>query len=333
MVALGFRQALWFGAAIAIAVLCLSATRLRADPVTFRSVTLADMTRVAEAAISDPVEIQAELNVPTRKVDRLPAVVVAHTIGGYSEANEGWFAAELRKAGFATLVYDSFKARKWSGKAREGDKRVGPSVIADAFSALKFLARHPKIDAQKIAIVGFSLGGDVAHSTAFERFRKILAPEQRFAAHVSFYPGWTTGTRAGKDAYTGAPILLLFGEKDELTPTNKVLAYLDYLKARASNSHIETLTYSGAYHAWTNPMFAKPRFIPDLINARKCPTLLVGDMRVGLLIDQEERRFEPTLWQQCLLESRGYTMGFSSSIRSRSLSDAISFLNRSMGSL
>jgi hypothetical protein len=38
-------------------------------------------------------------------------MVIAHTIGGYREANEGQEAAELRKSGFATLTYDSFDAR------------------------------------------------------------------------------------------------------------------------------------------------------------------------------------------------------------------------------
>jgi hypothetical protein len=35
----------------------------------------------------------------------------AGTLAGYRDANEGHAAAELRKAGFATLTYDSFAAR------------------------------------------------------------------------------------------------------------------------------------------------------------------------------------------------------------------------------
>src|SRR5215475_14454846 len=35
-------------------------------------------------------------------------VIVVHTLTGYRDANEGYVAAELRKAGFATLTYDSF---------------------------------------------------------------------------------------------------------------------------------------------------------------------------------------------------------------------------------
>ena len=65
------------------------------------------------------------------------------------------------------------------------------SGVADAYAALDMLARHPRIDADRIAIVGFSFGGEVAHLTAFERrAHRVLAPGQRrFAAHVAYYPG------------------------------------------------------------------------------------------------------------------------------------------------
>ena len=59
------------------------------------------MGSAAVGASSDRVEIKAELGFPTSKAERFPAVVIAHTIGGYLDTNEGYFAAELRKAGFA----------------------------------------------------------------------------------------------------------------------------------------------------------------------------------------------------------------------------------------
>ena len=166
---------------------------------------------------------------------------------------------------------------------------------------------------------------------AFERFRRTMAPDQRFAAHVSFYPGWTWGTRAGQNAYTGAPVLLLLGEKDELTPAGKVQAYLAYLKRNGSEPPIQVLAYPNAYHAWTNPSFAAPRFFADFANTRKCPTLLVGETRVDLLLNGEEKHFDPALWERCLVESRGYTMGFSAQTRAKSLADTIAFLKKTMG--
>src|SRR5262249_2078484 len=121
------------------------------------------------------VAVPATLGFPDVARERYPAVVVLHTVAGTIEANEGQYAAELRKAGFATLVYDSFAARGTTGiaLARSGPG-LWPTGVADAYAALKLLAAHPRIDAAHIAIVGFSYGGEVAHLTAFEPLRAAL---------------------------------------------------------------------------------------------------------------------------------------------------------------
>ena len=307
-----------------------SVTGLFADPLVFKSATFADIGQAARGVSTEEVDIYPELRLPAGGQARFPAVIIAHPIGGYSEANEGWFAAEFRKAGFATLTYDSFKSRQWSSRTAGGDPRVNGSVLADAFAALKFLADQPDIDPQKIAVVGFSLGGDVAHMTAFERFRRAMAPDQRFAAHVSFYPGWTMGTRGGPAAYTGSPVLFLFGEKDELTPPDKVEAYFEYLDRTNTPRSIETVTYEGAYHAWTNPASPEPRLFQGYGSSRKCPTMLVGETPIRLLIAGQEQGFDPALWKLCQNESRGYSMGFSPEARAKSLTDATAFLRKSM---
>src|SRR5262249_6342414 len=148
---------------------------------------------------------------------RYPAVVVVHTIAGYLGQNEGSFAAKLRAAGYATLTYDSFAARGTTGIAMSrAGPGLWPSAVADAYGALAFLAAHPKIDASRIAIVGFSFGGEVAHLAALAQLRGALgSPSNRFAAHVAFYPAGVYGAAAESGAYTGAPVLLLLGDKDD----------------------------------------------------------------------------------------------------------------------
>ena len=47
----------------------------------------------------------------------------------------------------------------------------------------------PESTPSRIAIVGFSFGGEVALLTAFERLHAALVPgDVRFAAHVAYYP-------------------------------------------------------------------------------------------------------------------------------------------------
>jgi dienelactone hydrolase len=187
--------------------------------------------------------------------DRYPAVIVVHAIAGYRDANEGYVAAESRKAGFATLTYDSFAARGTTGTALQGSPGYLPPGVADAYAALRFLSGENRIDAEHVAIIGFSYGAEVAHLAALKTLRSALNPgPSRFAAHVAFYPGGTFGAAAEPGAYTGAPVLMLLGDKDENLPVTKIESYLAYARAAGTPAPIETVIYPGAYHAWTFPI-------------------------------------------------------------------------------
>jgi dienelactone hydrolase len=157
--------------------------------IAFQSSTYSDFRQLlAREAATGTVTVRANLGFPEEAKDRYPAVVIVHTIGGYRDANEGYAVAELRKSGFATLTYDSFAARRTTGLAMSGSPGYLPAGVADAHAALRLLASEPTIDVDRIGIVGFSFGGEVAHLTAFEPLRSALNPGQgRFAAHVAFY--------------------------------------------------------------------------------------------------------------------------------------------------
>ncbi len=162
-----------------------------ATTITFQSSTYSDFRQIlVREAATGTVTVRANLSFPEEVRDRYPAVIVVHTLGGYRDANEGYVAAELRKSGFATLTYDSFAARGTTGAALSGSPGYLPVGVADAYAALRLLSGEPRIDAERIAIIGFSYGGEVAHLTAFETLRSALNPGPgRFAAHVAFYPG------------------------------------------------------------------------------------------------------------------------------------------------
>ena len=87
----------------------------RSEAVRLHSVTYADFRQALRRDTPPaPATVGATLTFPDVAAERYPAVVVVHTIGGYQESNEGWQAAQLRHAGFATLTYDSFAARGMS---------------------------------------------------------------------------------------------------------------------------------------------------------------------------------------------------------------------------
>lgn len=300
--------------------------------VTFQSSTYSDMRQLqAREAATAAVTVKANLGFPEQMRDRYPAVIVVHGLGGYRDANEGFVAAELRKAGFATLTYDSFAARGTTGAALQGSPGYLPPGVADAYAALRLLSGEPRIDADRIAIIGFSYGAEVAHLTAFEMLRSALNPGPgRFAAHVAFYPGGNFGVTAEPSAYTGSPVLMLLGEKDENLPVTKIENYLTYARAAGAPAPIETVIYPGAYHAWTVPEQPTARFYPDFVSTKKCPLILLGPKRPALLIDGEPKPFDPAAFGACVAAAPGYSMGFDAAVRAQSIADTVRFLQRSL---
>ena len=298
--------------------------------VTFQSSTYSDMRQLqAREAVTAAVTVKANLGFPEQMRDRYPAVIIVHGLGGYRDANEGFVAAELRKAGFATLTYDSFAARGTTGAALQGSPGYLPPGVADAYAALRLLSGEPRIDPDRIAIIGFSYGAEVAHLTAFETLRSALNPGPgRFAAHVAFYPGGTFGAIAEANAYTGAPVLMLLGERDDNLPVAKIEAYLAYARAAGTPAPIQTVIYPGAYHAWTVPDQPTARFYPDLVSTKKCPLILFGAQRPALLIDGEAKPFDPATFGACIAAAPGYSMGFDAAVRARSITDTVRFLQR-----
>jgi dienelactone hydrolase len=299
--------------------------------VTFQSTSYVDFRQLlSREAPAATVTVTASVNFPDEARDRYPAVVVAHTIAGFNEANEGLYAAELRKAGFATLTYDSFAARGSTGIAlsRSGPG-LWPSGIADAYAALRLLAGHPRIDADRIAIVGFSYGGDVAHLAAFAQFRAALDPGQlRFAAHVAYYPAGVFGAIAEPAAYTGSPMLMLLGEKDDNLPVAKIESYLAYAKAAGSPAPIERVIYPDAYHAWTVPSLTTLRFYGEYGSTKQCPLILLGSDRPALLVDGHLTAFDPGSFAACMAKAPGYSMVYDEQVRAKSAADSIGFLKR-----
>ena len=316
--------------AYGVAAVHCQAPQVASTVVTFQSSTYSDMRQLLARAATGTVTVRATIGFPEQVRDRYPAVIIVHTLAGYRDANEGYAAAELRKAGFATLTYDSFASRGTTGAALQGSPGYLPIGVADAYAALQLLSNDSRIDADRIAILGFSYGGEVAHLAAFEAVRAALdRGPGRFAAHVAFYPGGDFGVVAEPGAYTGSPVLMLLGARDDNLPVTKIESYLAYARAAGAPAPIQTVVYPGAYHGWTVPDLTTARFYPDLVSTKKCPLILLGQKAPGFLIDGEVKPFDPVAFEACVAAAPGYSMGFDATVRAKSIADTVSFLQRS----
>ena len=111
---------------------------------------------------------------PLERDGKSPAVILAHGTGGISDEREGAWAKRLNSWGLAAFVVDSYTGRglKPPVYADSPGHTHFVAHLLDAYLALQLVATHPKVDASRVAVMGFSRGGEVAVNAIFERFRE-----------------------------------------------------------------------------------------------------------------------------------------------------------------
>ena len=95
------------------------------------------------------------LKFPENVEDKVPLVILVHGTGGVGYRESTWLSF-LRDHGIATFVLDYFAPR--NVKPRDRDI---PQPPQDVWGALKILATHPRIDNDRVAIMGFSNGATI----------------------------------------------------------------------------------------------------------------------------------------------------------------------------
>lgn len=197
-----------------------------------------------------PIPIEGKLTMPDVIEARAPAVIILHTATGNTGPGAAHYtevARCLNRMGIAAFVVDSHKTRNIR-TLRDGLTKITLAErVADAYAALNLLSTHPKIDSQKIAVLGFAGGGTVSLFSASKRIRDALAVENlKFAAHIALYPDSFCQLR--NPDLTGTPVLMLLGEKDNLAPTAQSLGYAHRLKS--AGVPLTVVVLDEAYHAF-----------------------------------------------------------------------------------
>jgi dienelactone hydrolase len=203
----------------------------------------------------DPVHrlsVSGQLRVPTaNSAERLPAVLIVHGSAGVDSRGR-FYAEALNKAGIATLEVDMWAARGWLGGIT-GRPRGVPETLPDAYGALKFLSGQPRIDPDRIGILGFSWGGVVAMLTATRPYTDLYTDGSlKFAAHVAHYPVCWLYNRVpeyGFNSFTGSPVLIQAGELDAYDQPDTCRNLVQALPP-SDRTFISVKMYPDATHAW-----------------------------------------------------------------------------------
>ncbi len=272
----------------------------RTEIIPFQSLTLTDKQFLSGEKDGKPVTIAGVLRLPRPGNDRLPVVILLHGSGGIAGFINDW-EQELNAMGVATFVIDSFSARGINN-TRDDQSQLGRlQMIFDAYRALELLAKHPRVDPKRIAVMGFSRGGQAALYASLKRFQRMHGPiDLEFAVYIPFYANCSTTYRDDEDV-SDRPIRLFHGTADNYAPVAPCRAYVERLQAKGKD--VQLAEYAGANHVfdWKGLKTTK---LEKAQTVRQCQLAEAGD---GVIINVKTK--EPfTYADHCV--QLGVTIGY-----------------------
>lgn len=193
-----------------------------------------------------PIALAGELQFPPG-AGPFPALVLAHGCNGNRNIEPAW-GALLRSWGYATFVIDSFRPRGINEVCTNAQSLLPLQRVPDAYGALRFLAAHPRLDAKRISLIGFSHGGALAMlaSTAWAKETYAAAGAPAFRAFFPFYPN--CNAVFPERNRVSAPVRIHTGEADDWTPAKPCAELAQMLQASGQDVAIQV--YPGAHHAF-----------------------------------------------------------------------------------
>jgi dienelactone hydrolase len=169
-----------------------------------------------------------------------PAVVVLHGCNGFSPASAA-IADDLKSLEYVALTVDSFGVRDSAGEC--GRFFVGQEV--DAYAALTYLSQLPFVDANRVAVLGNSMGGYSA-LLAVQRGAFEQRFDRKFRAAIAYYPSCR-----GLFSVMTVPTMILVGEADDWTPAEACRKMV--VQPHDGGARIDLIVYPGAYHGFNFP--------------------------------------------------------------------------------
>ena len=191
---------------------------------------------------------------------KFPGLVLFHQCAGLGNSRRPnrsmteW-AEKFVARGYAALLIDSLGPRGVDTVCYGPKGGVNiPRGVKDALQAADHLRKFDFVDKKRIALAGYSWGAMVGVLASSKRWGVTLAPADRFAAAVSFYPGCRTITPQSGKPYEivqpdiDRPLLALMGELDNETPSGECTERFEAV--RAAGAPVEWHVYPQTTHCW-----------------------------------------------------------------------------------
>ena len=234
----------------------------------------------------------AQIHHPESVSGPAPAVIFFHGCGGvrpfFAE-----YASQALAAGYAVIIIDSLQARGISRRGGltqvcTGLRLWGQERAADVAAAVALARRDRRIDADRLALAGWSHGAwaimEAMDAAAAGEAPRALADEAGLdldgvRAAFLFYPYCSFPMNAGAEGLaSGPPIAAILGEDDVVARPAACARLFD--RARAQGGEIDYSVWDDLTHAFDEERDSEldPRFRYDAGSARRAHEWLVAGL-------------------------------------------------------
>lgn len=225
------------------------------------------------------VTVAGELRIAQRQ-GKTPLVILMHGSGGIGP-NVPFWVRELNGMGISAFTIDGLSGRGLRGVGTNQEVLGRLNFIIDIYRSLEIVAKHPRVDPDRIALMGFSRGGQAALYASVTRFHKLWNKSgATFAAYIPFYPDCATTYQSDVDV-ADRPIRIFHGTPDNYNPVSTCKAFVARLKD--AKRDVELTEYPNAPHGFDNPLGAVPAAVAkDNQSVRDCS---IREAEPGTLIN------------------------------------------------
>ncbi len=231
------------------------------------SLTLSDEQFLKGDHGGKPVTVTGQLRI-AQGAARTPVVVMIHGSGGMGPNLDFW-TREFNEMGISTFALDGFTGRGLASVNTDQALLGRLNMILDVYRMLDILARHPRVDASRIALMGFSRGGQGALYASLKRFHRTWNRSgAEFAAYVVFYPDCMTIYQSDLDTVE-RPVRIFHGAPDDYNPVATCKSYVERL--RGAGRDVQLTEYPNAPHGFDNPLGSlTPSVAKNAQTVRRC---------------------------------------------------------------
>lgn len=188
-------------------------------------------------------DIRLDCFLPDANGPRFPAVIGLHGSGG-GHASMADPASLLAGQGFAVYVLHYFdRTGTTEIDGLQTIFRHFPVWMETLWDAVSFVARQPRVDAERIGLLGFSLGAYLALSAA--------AIDSRIQAVVEFFGGMPKEMKLFTRRL--CPVLILHGEVDKTVPVEEAYHLQQILEKK--QIAYEMQIYPGVGHGFSGEIW------------------------------------------------------------------------------